>query len=148
MRKSFVLIGFLGVLLSAPTFNVAASGQAQKPSADNVPSIVIDGLDALRQFGPDEAAKVWAKGSSWEGTLDKGAAADFRNMQQSLGAYKSFEILSVKSLSATLRIVYVTFNFEKEPRFGRFIAYRTARSWILLNYKVDGDVEWYRAELR
>ena len=148
MRKSLLLIGFIGVLLGASTFNVAASGQAQKPSADSVPPVVLEGLDALRQFGPDEAAKAWSKGSGWEGSTDRNLAGTLHFMQDSLGPYRSSEILNVRQLSSNTRIVYLTLNYDKEPRFARFIVYRSVRGWILLSYKVDGDADWLRAELR
>jgi hypothetical protein len=147
MRKSYFLIGFLGIVLVASSF-AAASGQAQKSSSESVPSVVMDGLDALRQSGTEEAAKVWSKGSSWEGSTDRTLAGTLRAMQEYLGAYRSSEILSVRPLSATTRIVYLTLNFDKEPRFGRFVVYRSGHGWILLSYKLDGDADWLRAELR
>ncbi len=148
MRKSCFLIGFLWILLGATAFSVDASGQGSKPSAESVPPVVMDGLDALRQFGPDEAAKAWSKGSSWEGNADRSFANKLRSMQESLGAYRSFEILSVRPLSATTRIVYLTLNYDKEPRFAKFLVYHTAHSWILLGYYLDGNADWFQAELR
>jgi hypothetical protein len=148
MRKSCFLIGFLWILIGATAFSVAASGQGPKPSSESVPPVILEGLDALRQFGPDEAAKAWSKGSSWEGSTDRTLAGSLRSNQEFLGTYRSFEILSVRPLSATTRVVYLTLNYDKEPRFAKFLVYNTAHSWILLNFKVDGDAGWMQAELK
>ena len=147
MQRSLSVIGLFGILLGASVFNLAASGQAQRPAADSVPPIILNGLDALRQFGPDEAGKIMAKESSPVRSADS-ISNDLRSLQQYLGAFRSYEILSVRPISANTRIVYLTLNYEKEPRFARFDAYLTKNGWVLLWYKLDGDANWLRAELR
>jgi len=148
MRKRHFILGLLAVCLGVSVVGNNAFGQDQKPAAESVPPIVFEGLDALRQFGPDDADKVWSKGSSWEGSSDRSLASALKTSQEILGAYRSFEILSVRPVSSTTRIVYLTLNYEKGPRFARFDLYQTGHGWILLHCRVDGDADWLRAELR
>ena len=148
MRKSFFLNALAVIVFGVSAFCTSVSGQGQKPAVENVPPIVVDGLDALRQFGPDEAAKAWSKGSRWEGSSDHGLANTLRLMQESFGAFRSSEILSVRPLSGNTRIIYLTLNYEKEPRFAKFLIYHTAHSWIMLSYYLDGNADWLQAELK
>jgi len=148
MRKSFFFNALMGIVFGLLAFSAPVSGQGQRSPVENVPPVVIDGLDALRQFGPDEAAKAWSKGSRWEGNSDHSLANKLRSMQESLGAYRSFEILSARPLSANTRVIYLTLNYEKEPRFAKLLVYHTAHSWIMLSYYLDGNADWFQAEPR
>src|ERR1700685_4151036 len=108
-----VAIGLL-LLMFGPC--ITATGQAQ--GADEVPQIVLSGFGAYRTDGPDAAVAAWIKGSAIEGSKEAlGQSNILRQIQLYYGAYKSFEFVHARSVTASTKVIYMVIDFEKGPMF-------------------------------
>jgi hypothetical protein len=118
------------------------SDPPQKPVAEDVPPIIVSGLETYKDKGPDEAVRAWIKGSPLEGSKDALSQGNLlRQIQDFYGSYQGFDVISTRTLSATTRIVYMTLNFEKGPLFAKFVVYRTAQGWILTSFTFNTKEE-------
>ena len=137
----------LGSLLGFALFTQAAMA-GQSPDADprakseGLPTFMISGLHAYKDSGPDEAVKIWLKGSALEG--DSGAmnqASFLRQALDSYGAYESFEVISSHNLTARTRVIYLALDYARGPAFAKFMVYRSDQGWILMNFTFDMRAE-------
>jgi hypothetical protein len=128
--RSILSIGLL--LCVFASFGSRAAGQA---TSDDLPKIIVSGLDAYKADGPEAAIKAWLKGSSIEGSRDAISQSNvLRQVQDYYGAYKSFDRISGRTITPTTRVLYLALNFEKGPLFAKFVIYRTDSGWILVNF--------------
>ncbi len=123
----------LGLLLFGfVLFSHRAAGQS---ASDDVPKIIVSGLDAYKSDGPEAAIKAWLKGSSLEGSKEAISQANvLREVQDYYGAYKSFDRISTRTITPSIRVLYLSLNFEKGPLFAKFVVYRAESGWILVNF--------------
>ena len=135
MRKSALL---LIVVLSTLFF--AGRVPAQSVVRTDIPPVLLSGMEAYKPGNPEQAIKAWTKYSPLEGTP---AAADeainLRQAQSVYGAFQWFDVISNREISARVRILYVTMNYEAGPLFGRFVFYHTDRGWIVTSFDFNLD---------
>lgn len=118
------------------------SAGAPRPASDEVPRIIVSGLDAYKADGPESAIKAWLKGSSLEGSKDAMSQANvLRQIQDYYGAYKTFELIGVRNLSPGIRVIYVALDYDKGPLFGKFMVYKAETGWILVNFSFNTKEE-------
>jgi hypothetical protein len=132
MRKTVFFLCFVLLLLTRfPSF--AQAPDSSKPTTgDSLPPILVSGLNAYKEKGPDEAVRAWIKGSGIEDSKEALSQANLlRQIQDYYGAYQGFDVLSTKNPSPRTRVFYLTLNFEKGPLFVKFVTYRTDKDWIL-----------------
>jgi len=92
-------------------------------------------MDAYKTKGPDEAVKTWIKGSPVEGSKEAlSQSNNLRQIQDFYGSYQSFDLISMRELSPSVRIYYLAMNFDKGPLFAKFILYRAEQGWILTSF--------------
>ena len=98
-----VVVGLL-LLMFGP--RVRAAGQAT--ASDDVPQIVLSGFDAYKTDGPEAAVAAWINGSAIEGSKEAlSQASVIRQVQLFYGAYRSFESVHSRNISASTKIVYL-----------------------------------------
>jgi hypothetical protein len=115
---------------------------SQKGVRADIPTIIVTGLQAYKDKGPEEAVKAWIKGSAIDGSKEAlSQANNLRQIQDFYGAYREFEFLSVKELSPTTRVIYLIIDFEKGPLFAKFVVYRSEQGWILVNFNFNTKEE-------
>jgi len=135
MRK-FVLL--LIVVLSALFFAGRASAQAVVRT--DIPPVLLSGMEAYKPGNPEQAIKAWTKNSPLEGTQTAAdEAINLRQAQSNYGAFQWFDVISNREISARVRILYVTMNYEAGPLFGRFVFYHTDRGWIVTSFDFNLD---------
>jgi hypothetical protein len=135
IRKRFYALA-VGFLLLAVGQYVSAVAQTRAP--DDLPKIILSGLEAYKAEGPDAAIKAWIKGSPVDGSKEALAQANIlRQIQDFYGAYKTFDVIHIRNLSPNVRIVYLALDFEKGPLFAKFAVYQTAQGWILTNFNFN-----------
>ncbi len=128
-RLSLVVVA-AGLLVLGFTQCVQAG--APEAEADEVPKIILSGLEAYKTEGPEAAIKAWLKGSAIEGSKEAlSQANNLRQIEDFYGAYKAFELIRSRSLTPTTRIIYLTLDYEKGPLFAKFLVYRAGQGWIL-----------------
>jgi hypothetical protein len=101
--------------------------------ADEAPSIVAEGFEALKAKGPDEALSTWTRGSALEGDTSTkiGFIGGVSQIESAYGHIESFEILASYSTASRLRRVYAVAYLPKGPVFFNFDVYRTETGWVI-----------------
>jgi hypothetical protein len=108
---------------------------AQSHSTDDIPKIVLSGLEAYKAEGAEAAITAWIKGSPIDGSKDALSQANIlRQIQDFYGPYKAFDLIRSRILTPNVRVIYLTLNYEKGPLFAKFVVYQNAQGWILTNF--------------
>jgi hypothetical protein len=127
-RITYIFAAFMLLLASGQYIRVHASS----PQLAEVPKIIQFGLDTYKSEGPEAAVRAWVKGGPFEGSKDSFSQISvLRQIQQSYGSYSGFEVIRIQDVSASVRLIYLTLNFEKGPVFGRFVVYRSQQGSVL-----------------
>jgi|GEM_PF-1203805 hypothetical protein len=135
MRKSAFFLCVLTLLFAQSALWAQTSGASTKEVWADLPHVIISGMEAYRDKGPDEAVRVWIKGSPLEGSKDAlSQANNLRRVQDFYGLYRGFELVGTRTLSSRTRIFYVILNFESGPLFSKFVVYRSEEGWILTSF--------------
>jgi len=128
-------------VLTFGSFAAIAAAQEKTPD-DGIPPIVVAGMDAYKSKGPEEAVKAWIKGSAIDGSKeDMSQSNNLRQIQDFYGTFQGFDLISTRKVSARVRLVYLTLNFEKRPLFAKFAVYHAAQGWILLSFNFNTKEE-------
>ncbi len=139
-----VAVGFL-LLALAPYVRAGAADT----SSEEVPKVVLSGLDAYKAEGPDAAMKAWIKGSPIEGSKEAlSQANNLRQIQDFYGAYKTFHFIQSRNLGPTSRMIYLALDYEKGPVFGKFLVFRAEQGWILTSFLFNTHPEQILPECR
>jgi hypothetical protein len=126
------LTALAAAIVCSCLFQAPRAGAAD---SDAVPAIIDNGFAAWAKKGyATYAFDIWKK----DGLLDdlrKPAAltAYFKNLDRTLGSYKTYEIVATKHVGASSLIVYLSVNFEHAPVYGRFLVYQTGKDWVVQN---------------
>jgi hypothetical protein len=132
MRKGLIPI-VLGVLLLNIIERVPLA--AQSHPTDDIPKIILTGLDAYKAEGAEAAIAAWIKGGPIDGSKDALTQANtLRQVQDYYGSYKTFDVIHTRIITPNTHIIYMTLNYEKGPLFTKFVAYQTAQGWILTSF--------------
>lgn len=122
----YILVFLLVVACTAPMPAVAG---------DEVPGIVISGLNAYKSGGAEAAMKAWLKGGALETSVETLSQANaLKQIESIYGPYIGYEIIEAKDVTKTSKIVYLSLNYQKGPVFARFMAYRSGNKWILPDF--------------
>jgi len=133
-RKSliaFVLIIALGCCCLSPLFHARAAAQAA--AAAPLPVVIENGFAAwAKNRDASWAFDIWKLGGLMERdnkpvTLSR----YFARMDQSIGAYKSYDLIYTEHISQNSAVIYLAVNFERAAVFGRFLVYQTAKGWVV-----------------
>jgi hypothetical protein len=138
MHKKLFSFCFVFLLFTQfPSF--AQTPDSSKTTAgEGLPSFLLSGLNAYKEKGPDDAVRAWIKGSAIEDSKDALSQANvLRQIQDYYGAYQDFDVVITQNLSPRTRVLYLILNFEKGPLFGKFVAYRTDKNWILAYFNFN-----------
>ena len=115
---------------------------APKPVAEDTPKIIQFGLDTYKSEGPEAAVKAWLKGGPLEGSKDAySQVTNLRQIQDSYGSFRSCDVIHSQDLSPAVRIIYVALNYERGPRFVRFILFRSDPGWIVTAFDLNAKPE-------
>jgi hypothetical protein len=139
MRREMCLgaVGFL--LLTLAPYVLAGAADT---GSEEVPKVILSGLDAYKAEGPEAAIKAWLKGSPVEGSKEAlSQANNLRQIQDFYGAYKTFHLVQSRNISPTSRIIYLVLDHEKGPVFYKFLVFRTEQGWILTSFYLNTHPE-------
>ena len=137
MRK-FVFFFCASVLSLAQLASAAQISDSNKKGSTDLPAIVVAGLEAYKNKGPEDAVRAWIKGSPIDGNKEALTQANsLRQIQDFYGAYQTFEVISTRDLAPKTRILYLVLDYEKGPLFAKFVVYRSDQGWILTSFNFD-----------
>lgn len=126
-----VFKGVLVLFLAAFLVFQCSDAEARRGKG-KVPKIILEGLEAYKEGGPEIAIRAWLKGGPLEGKkVARTQSAMLRKIQAFYGNYVDYEIISVNPVSPTAKIVYLQISFEKGPIFAYFLCYRKQGVWII-----------------
>jgi len=141
MRKLLWLLSLCVLFLPQLTF-AQISDPIRKEVIDSLPPIILSGLQAYKDKGPEEAIRIWIKDSPIEGSKEAVTQANsLRQIQDFYGAYQFFEVLSTQEIGHRTRIVYLILDFEKGPVFAKFVVYKSNQRWILTSFDFNTKEE-------
>ncbi|HEV8544457.1 MAG TPA: hypothetical protein VGR78_18875 [Verrucomicrobiae bacterium] len=120
------LISFFGLVALCTTTTPAA-----EPSLP-MPAIIQKGLDLYKRGGVGIAFDAWQSGGAIEGDSSVAAKSRaFKDMTGLVGDYKSSEVIQLKEITRTSRIVYVAMNFKRGAIYARFLLYHAENDWVV-----------------
>jgi hypothetical protein len=139
--RSFVIALFCVTLAGVSSLSAQNNVADEAHHHFDVPHLIIDGLIAYHDKGPDEAVRTWIKDSPIDGSKDAlNQANNLRQVQSHYGVFRSFEVIGLQDLSQRVRTVYVVLNYDKGPLFGRFMLYRSVdQDWLLTSFNFNTD---------
>jgi hypothetical protein len=122
----------MALLLCLLCAGVAPAAWSQSETSVPLPKILAAGFDSYRSAGPDEAMRVWLRNSPLEGTSDAGTQEQILHAAGGrFGPWRSFDVVSDRTVSASTRIIYMTLDFDRGPLFAKFVLYRSAAGYIV-----------------
>jgi hypothetical protein len=131
------------------TFVPCIRAGAPATDSDEVPKVIVSGLDAYKAEGPDAAVKAWIKGSPVEGSKEAlSQANNLRQVQDFYGTYKTFHLIQSRNLGPTSRMVYLVLDYEKGPLFAKFLVFRAEQGWIVASFSFNTHPEAILPETR
>jgi len=81
--------------------------------------------------GPDLAFDTFQRGGLLEGNAS--LVRTFKEIANSVGDYKSFEVIAIKEIAKSSRIVYLSMNFKRGAVYARFLIYKSETDWVVQN---------------
>lgn len=134
MRRR-VLVVTLAVLMTVLMVVPAAEAQQKGPLGP-----VEAGLDAYRSGGAEAAVRAWLRGGPLEGDTNAMAQANMlKSIEAFYGGYRSYELVAEREIGASTRFAFLIMSYEKGPLFGRFILFRQAEDWTIVQFQVHTD---------
>jgi hypothetical protein len=129
-------------VLGQLTSTAQTADSNQKQAIQSLPSIIISGLNAYKEKGPDEAVRAWIKDSAIDGSKEALTQANnLRQIQDYYGAYRGYELISAIDITPKTKVVYLIIDFDKGPLFAKFVVYRPDQVWILVNFNFNTKTE-------
>ncbi len=126
-----IVLLFIGATLFLQNLITAQTADTRK-SSQPLPPIILSGLQAYKEKGPDEAIKAWIKDSPIDGSKEAlGQANNLRMIENFYGSYSGYEVVSTRAISPRTQMFFLVLNFEKGPLFARFLVYRSESGWIV-----------------
>jgi hypothetical protein len=102
--------------------------------ASSLPSIIESGLAVYASGGPGPAILSWRKGGPSEGDKEAVETGDeLKQLEKSLGHYKSYDLIDRTEISKKSEILYLSLNFERGAVFANFLVYKTSKDWVVQN---------------
>jgi hypothetical protein len=108
-------------------------GQAVGANAP-VPVAIEKGFQLLKSAGPVPAFETWREGgvlAEVDKTTQDAATTKFKEMLKPFRGYLSYEVIEVKEIGQTSKILYLSIRFERGVLYGSFLVWRSERDWIV-----------------
>ncbi len=136
MRRPLQLVSSAVLLFDLCTLSAnIALAQKPNPNSDDLPAVVLAGLEAYKAKGPEEAVKTWLKGSPIETSRDAlNQSTNLLQIQDYYGAYLGFELLPTRVISAKTKVIYMVLDYDKGPFFANFMVSHAQQAWIMTSF--------------
>jgi hypothetical protein len=97
-----------------------------------VPAVIQDGFATWVKSGALLAFDAWRKGGFLEDSRKLAAQSSYiQRLDQSIGNYKSYDLVEDKAIGPSSQILYFAVNFERGALYARFLVYRTEKAWVV-----------------
>lgn len=131
MKTKLFLASLLLILLSSVAY------------AEEVPQIVINGMEAFKTGGFAGAFDIWLKGSPLESdkTTTMNLRGNFTQIETMYGKMMGYEILKTVKVSSSTSRVYAEIRYEKGPLFMFVDCYKSMNGWIIPMMRYETNAE-------
>jgi len=118
-----------------------------KKTAEPLPPVLVAGFKAYLEKGPEDAVRVWIKGSGIDDSKDALSQANsLRQVQDFYGSYRSFDVFKTRMVTSRVEAFYLVMNYDKGPLFAKFFFYKTEQGWVLVNFNFNTKEEARRIQ--
>jgi len=111
-----------------------------------VPVVLEKGFKLCQSAGPVTAFEAWREGIVLENARTTDQAIQFKEMVKLLRNYRSYEVVEVKEIGRSSKILYVAMSFERGMLYGSFLVWRSERDWAVqrmdFSTKPEGIMPW------
>lgn len=105
---------------------------AQARAADDVPPVVISGLNVYRTNSLQAAYEIWSKGTLEHDKASREAAVTGLTQVESIyGKMTGYDIVKVVPIGAVVKRVYFVVHYEKGPVYAYFDCYNAGEKWMV-----------------
>lgn len=129
------------ILLSMATSVAFAIGNPHSVMAQDVPRVVVEGLDLLVAGQNRRAVVTW--GRHWAGSDTAQIAAVLALLEDAgelLGKPHAYELVQTFEVGNSLQHLYMLVLYEKQPLFAHFIVYKPQVDWRVNAVRFSTDV--------
>jgi hypothetical protein len=142
-------VSLLCILSIVPCWIQPALG-AEGGSGGSVPVVLQKGFDLLKTAGPAVALGTWREGGGLDEDMNgKDETSAFKEMVKRLRNYRSYEVIEIKEIGSTSKILYVSMSFERGVLYGSFLVWKSDRDWVVqqmdFNTKPQVIMPWLNA---
>lgn len=106
--------------------------QTTAKAADDVPSVVISGLNTYRTNSLKAAYEIWSRGTLENDKASREAAVSGLTQVESIyGKMTGYDIVKVVPVGAVVKRIYFVVHYEKGPVYAYFDCYNTGEKWVV-----------------
>ncbi len=129
IKSAFLLLGLAGLAQWFPW--PALDAQAADPNPI-LPPAVEKGFKLLGSANPTVAFDAWREAAVLDDATK--AAQDrkkFEEIVKPLRNYRSYEIIEVREIGRTSKLLCVSISFERGILYGSFLVWKSERDWLV-----------------
>ena len=134
---------FFGTAIFISFFLLPLQNLQADEAKEKEPPLIAKGLAAYKVSGPEAAIKVWIKGSAMEKKREESLAyaENFKQVGEFYGKYLGYQLIEVKEITETSRVVIISMNYELGPVYAKFLTYKAKTGWILVSFDFNTKPE-------
>ena len=116
-----------------------------------IPSILQAGFTFFKQQHPEKGLDAWKQGGLVGAEFPTVANASyFTQAERTLGKYVSYELITVKMVGASSRVIYLSINYARGAVYARFLMYHGESGWVVqsmdFNTRPEALMPWLTYE--
>jgi hypothetical protein len=124
--KTITIMAFCFCLLPLAEFGADSTG--------NIPPAIQKGLTLYERGGADVAFDAWQHGGLLDGDARVASKVRaFKEITATIGNYRASEVIALKEIGKSSRIVYIAMNFKRGAVYGNFLLYKGESDWVVQN---------------
>jgi hypothetical protein len=110
--------------------------------AEDTPERLIKALSIYKKEGIQGFINALVRGSPMEGNqVIRKQVLILEKLERYYGAYLSYDIVHINTLSDSTRLIYFMLNYEKGPVFGRLTAFRNGDRETITSFQFHTKAE-------
>ncbi len=108
----------------------------------DIPDIVLSGLNEYKSNGADAALRAWIKGSPIDNSIEALSQANIlRQVETMYGKYIGYNLVISKNISASTKLIILTMNYEKGPLFVQYIVYNAGKGFVIPQFNFNTKLD-------
>lgn len=122
---------YLLLFLLCTSCSVKVPSSVPSPTND-VPSVVIAGLDAYRTKGLKPAYAIWGNGTlEFDQAAKDAVIAGLAQVELTYGKMSGYNIVKTVVIGSAVQRVYIVLLYERGPVFAYMDCYKSGEKWLV-----------------